>query len=390
VYEAFDASYLFLTELAKVVGLTLGVIAFVSPFFSALASAFGRTSLWAARLAAMSDNTPARDPVELLPGQFEPSLGLEGLALAQDTRGLIESLAHARKRRRHWQESSAPVEVKRGWWRVWIDAGRDAEFGPTIGATREVWTWLSSAEAYADHDTFAAREVAEVAGLVRARLLGEGELRGRLDDILSALLRLDGEFYVYERSPYRGGLAGQASRPRPPVLSDDEEERDGPDARWEKIQREHGGLLKSVAARYVRDPDRRKDLEQEISLAVWKAMPGFRGEASLKTYAMRIAHYCAARFRRREPVFVGGSEPFEATFFGTERNAEDELTHDRRRRALHKAIESLPEAQREALLLQLQGVPYREIAKRLRISESNASVRITRARKALHRKLALA
>ena len=387
--EAFDASYLFMTEFAGYVALALGVIATISPLLAGVASALGRAGLWAHKLAAMPSSRRGRAPVELPPARLHAALGTRGFALAQDTRGLIENLGHARRARRLWQESGP--QLRRGWWRSWMDAGRDAEFAPTIGATAQVWNWLNSAEAYADQEGFAGREVREVAGLVRRRLFAEDELAERLDDILAALLRLDGEFWISESSPYRGGPMPVATQAAAPTALECEDDEAVPARRWERLRREHGALLRSVAARYVRDPDRRRDLEQEIQLALWKALPSYRGEASLKTYAMRIAHYCAARFRRREPTFVACSEPLEfALFVEGARALEDELASNRRRKRLHEAIADLPEAQREALLLQLQGVSYRDIARRLQISESNASVRISRARRALHRKLAMA
>jgi RNA polymerase sigma factor (sigma-70 family) len=390
VSEAFEASYLFMTEFAGYVALVLGVIATISPILAGLASALGKAGQWATKLVTMPGTRRGRGEVELPPATLHASLGIRGFDFAQDTRGLIESLGHARRVRRHWEESGP--QIRCGWWRTWMDAGRDSDFVSTIGATAEVWTWLNSAEAYADQEGFAGREVQEVAALVRRRLFDEGELAERLDDILAALLRLDGEFWISETSPYRGGpTPPSASRAHPPGCEAQDEDEDASTRRWEGLRREHGALLRSVAARYVRDPDRRRDLEQEIDLAVWKALPRFRGEASLKTYAMRIAHYCAARFRRREPRFVATSDALEGALFVHDARApEDELISSRRRERLREAIAELPEAQREALLLQLQGVSYRDIARRLEISESNASVRISRARKALHRKLAVA
>ena len=52
------------------------------------------------------------------------------------------------------------------------------------------------------------------------------------------------------------------------------------------------------------------------------------------------------------------------------------------------ASEALPDAQRDAITLLLEGLSYREIGERLGITDKATSVRITRARKALRRQFA--
>ena len=45
---------------------------------------------------------------------------------------------------------------------------------------------------------------------------------------------------------------------------------------------EHGAALARLVAAYERRPALREELLQEIALALWQALPAFRGEASLK------------------------------------------------------------------------------------------------------------
>ncbi|MDN5924917.1 MAG: sigma-70 family RNA polymerase sigma factor, partial [Xanthomonadales bacterium] len=56
------------------------------------------------------------------------------------------------------------------------------------------------------------------------------------------------------------------------------------------LLREYAGLLSRVAASYEAEPAARDDLLQDIALALWKALPRWRGEASLKTFVARVAH----------------------------------------------------------------------------------------------------
>ncbi|MBC7973529.1 MAG: sigma-70 family RNA polymerase sigma factor, partial [Myxococcales bacterium] len=57
-----------------------------------------------------------------------------------------------------------------------------------------------------------------------------------------------------------------------------------------QLLREHGGLLSRIAACYEARPSERADLSQEIAMAIWRALPRFRGASSLRTFVARIAH----------------------------------------------------------------------------------------------------
>ncbi|MET0656764.1 MAG: sigma factor, partial [Steroidobacteraceae bacterium] len=49
----------------------------------------------------------------------------------------------------------------------------------------------------------------------------------------------------------------------------------------EQVIAEHGAAIARVAAAFEADRVRRDDLMQEILVAIWQALPRFRGEASL-------------------------------------------------------------------------------------------------------------
>jgi RNA polymerase sigma-70 factor (ECF subfamily) len=62
--------------------------------------------------------------------------------------------------------------------------------------------------------------------------------------------------------------------------------------------------IRRLCAAYAAGAADREDLFQDIFLAVWRALPGFRGDASARTWLYRIAHNVAltwqARDRRRQ------------------------------------------------------------------------------------------
>ena len=61
-------------------------------------------------------------------------------------------------------------------------------------------------------------------------------------------------------------------------------------AEFERAMRAHGESLLRVAKVYAAAGAMREDLEQEIALGVWEALPGWEQSASLKTFLFRVAH----------------------------------------------------------------------------------------------------
>ena len=140
---------------------------------------------------------------------------------------------------------------------------------------------------------------------------------------------------------------------------------------------EHLGILRHVARGFAAGPDQ-EDLMQEIMLALWHALPAFRGEASRTTFIYRVAQNTALTWRRSV----------------RHRHLDEELDESRhaaappeqrleRGESLYRAIRRLPVADRSLILLQLDELGYREIAGITGLSESNVGVRLNRIRRRL-------
>ena len=161
--------------------------------------------------------------------------------------------------------------------------------------------------------------------------------------------------------------------------------------RWRSLMECHGAALRRVVATYERDPGRQEDLFQDVCLALWQALPRFRGESSERTFLFRIAHnrslsHGHRQGRRRRQEADEEEAPLEATP-DPRPSPEDETAATQRRRLLLEAIRRLPVGQRQLLSLALEGLPLREIADIVGISEGNVAVRLHRARAALRSRL---
>jgi len=157
--------------------------------------------------------------------------------------------------------------------------------------------------------------------------------------------------------------------------------------RFEELLREHGPALRRVASGYELDAARREDLFQEICLALWRALPRFRGECSERTFVYRVAHNRGLTHRARRPretaADLEAAEQIPDPAAGPETAARD----GERRARLRAAVAGLPHGLRQVLTLTLEGLTPREVSAVVGISENNVAVRLTRARRLLREAL---
>ena len=152
--------------------------------------------------------------------------------------------------------------------------------------------------------------------------------------------------------------------------------------KYDAILREHGPALRRVAAIYEADPVRREDLFQDVCLALWQALPRFRGDCSERTFAFRIAHNRGLSHGWKSRGRTADLDEAEE-IPDTRRDPESELCDRDRRERLREAVRRLPPGARQVVALSLEGLSHREIGEVLGLTENNVAVRLTRARKLL-------
>ena len=80
---------------------------------------------------------------------------------------------------------------------------------------------------------------------------------------------------------------------------------DSQDERYSQAAAEYRPALERLARAYEADPDRRRDLIQDIHVALWRSFALFDGRCSLRTWVYRVAHNAAASYvlsRRRTRI----------------------------------------------------------------------------------------
>ena len=149
----------------------------------------------------------------------------------------------------------------------------------------------------------------------------------------------------------------------------------------EELIEAYAGMVRRIATVYERHPDRVDDLVQDVWLAVWQALPRLNNPADPKPYLARITHnICVTHVRRavnRQTWALSDTLPDPARL-------PDEATGQAMQLArLVEAIRSLPDNLKSVVSLYLEEIPIKDIALALGLTESNASVRLHRAKAAI-------
>jgi RNA polymerase sigma factor (sigma-70 family) len=153
----------------------------------------------------------------------------------------------------------------------------------------------------------------------------------------------------------------------------------------ETVLREHGPMLARIAGSYESERARRDDLLQEITLAVWRALPAWRGDASLRTFAARVAHNRAIDHLAREKRAQG--DELDDHHPDPDASPMQHAEIQQRREDLVAAVRRLPLGQRQVVVLALEGFSQREIGETLRLEENTVTQRLSRARRQLQQML---
>lgn len=160
----------------------------------------------------------------------------------------------------------------------------------------------------------------------------------------------------------------------------------GQDDLYREAAATHAMALQRLARAYEADADKRRDLVQEIHIALWRSFAGFNGTCSMRTWVYRVAHNIATshvlRERRKNHGLVGLEE------------IEHMAGPDNRERAVHRQetaerlqalIQRLKPLDRQVVLSYLEGMDANSIGEITGLSPGNVATRIHRIKNILSR-----
>ena len=151
-------------------------------------------------------------------------------------------------------------------------------------------------------------------------------------------------------------------------------------ALFETILSDFGPSLRRLCVGYERNRAEQEELEQEVLLNLWRALPSFRGEASLRTWMYRVAHNTATKHchrAMRQPKDTVGDQRLvhQAT---SEAGPDEQVAQADARARLQTHINALKPLDRQLMLLYLEDIPQSEIAEIVGLTQANVSTRVHR------------
>ena len=161
----------------------------------------------------------------------------------------------------------------------------------------------------------------------------------------------------------------------------------GDSAAFEQLMRRHEGKMYAVALRMCASREDAQDCMQEAMIRAYRAIENFRFQSSFATWIYRITmNTCLDELRRRKVRQAASLDALlDSGWAPTGGDSpEGHALSSERRRELEKAIHSLPEDMRAAIILRdIQGFSYDEIAKILSVNVGTIKSRISRGREKL-------
>ena len=166
----------------------------------------------------------------------------------------------------------------------------------------------------------------------------------------------------------------------------------GDDEAFNFLMQRNEKTVINLVYRFTGNREIASDLAQDVFLRIYRAAGRFEPRAKFFTFLYRVTlNVCrnyAAKTKRRQTTSLNsarkgqdGSELPERELEDPLGSAEEQVSRLELSAVVRKAVESLPEQQREAVVLQrFQGLSYEEISEILNLSVSAVKSRIHRAK----------
>lgn len=157
------------------------------------------------------------------------------------------------------------------------------------------------------------------------------------------------------------------------------------DSQFEEAVETHGAALERLARAYEADPETRRDLLQEIHVALWQSLVRFDNRCSLRTWVYRVAHNTAAshvtrRLRMKNQITVGVEELANLASGSV---GEQTVEQDDALGRMYELIHQLNALDRQVMLAYLEGMDAASTSEITGLSARNVATKIYRIKQVL-------
>ena len=161
------------------------------------------------------------------------------------------------------------------------------------------------------------------------------------------------------------------------------------DDRYQEATDQFGQALQRLARAYEADPDKRRDLVQDIHFALWRSFDNYEGRCALRTWVYRVAHNTATTHvtragRRGLKRFVTLDE-LAAEPASRERPPDETVGRRLGLDRLYALIQRLDPVDRQVIVSYLDGMEAAEIAEVIGASAGAVGMKVHRIKRLLAR-----
>ena len=158
------------------------------------------------------------------------------------------------------------------------------------------------------------------------------------------------------------------------------------DARYLAAAAEHGSAMQRLASATEANPERRRDLLQDMHVALWRSFASYDERCSVRTWVYRVAHNVAAthvdRERRMRARLVTLDE---IEHLPSSENISSEAEDSQAVARLSAIIRQLGPPDRQIITLYLEGLDAKSISEITGISAGAIATRVSRLKTQLAR-----
>ncbi|MBI2423339.1 MAG: sigma-70 family RNA polymerase sigma factor [Candidatus Hydrogenedentes bacterium] len=158
---------------------------------------------------------------------------------------------------------------------------------------------------------------------------------------------------------------------------------------FEELVRRFRNEVYALAYHFLRNREEAWDTSQEVFIKAYRSLKQFRGEASFKSWLLRItANHCKDQFKKRRLNAVAVEDEILMNSQSPDPHPGKQLESKELGAAINLAINQLPAKHRTAFMLrEFQGLSYEEMAQVMQCSLGTVMSRLHHARKKLQNTL---
>lgn len=165
--------------------------------------------------------------------------------------------------------------------------------------------------------------------------------------------------------------------------------RQGDMAAFEELVRRYRNDVFALSYHFVRNREEAWDISQEVFIKAYRSLKWFRGDASFKTWLMRItANHCKDQFKKRRLDTLPFEDGMKNEAPARVATPKEQLEAAELGAAIEQAVDMLPAKHRTAFVLrEYEGLSYQDMAKVMRCNMGTVMSRLHHARKKLQNTL---